>query len=264
MTVRGACKPKQCSNASTPPEKDGYGQHGINLESTARPVIDRVHVRDVLSDGISLEGTLDPKCCWSGPSTSDAVIRNSHIERAGRMLIGITNLDGGLIENNVIEDGPLVGIDIEVDVEGFKGRDVRIVGNTFDNIHASMISNGGLGAGSDVTGIVIESNTMTNRSTVCSGGIYLRAPGPNPKSYRRNFVIRGNVFKLIGWMVQAERIRNLRIEDNTVDYKPVGCGEKGAVELIDSHVVTVARNGLDEYATAVHQDAASTRVTTAP
>jgi hypothetical protein len=180
------------------------------------------------------------------------------------MLIGITNLDGGLIENNVIEDGPEVGIDIELDTEGFKGRRLRIVRNTFDNIHASMISNGGLGAGDDVTDITIESNVMASRSSACAGGIYLRAPGPNPKSYRSNYVIRDNRLKLIGPMVQAERVRDLRIEGNIVDHTSVGCGEKGAVELIDSHGVTVSRNRLFGYATTVHKDADSTRVITEP
>lgn len=264
MTVRGACKKNQCRNGTVPPEKDGYGQHGINLESTASPTLDRVHIRDVLSDGISAEGTLDPKCCWMGPATKDLVLRNSRIERVGRMVVGITNLDGGLIERNVLQNGPMAGIDIEVDTVKFMGRNIQIIANRFDNIHANIIANGGLGSDPEVSNITIERNVMISRSKACGGGIYLRAPGPNPKSYRSGYKIRDNTFKLIGWMVQAERIRDLEIEGNTTDHKPVGCGEKAAIELIDSHSVKIADNDLRRYPKAVHRDAASSGVSRRP
>ena len=264
MTIRGACKPKQCRNGSLPPPKDGYGQHGINLESTADPVIDRVHVRDALSDGISAEGTLNPRCCWRGPATSNLVLKNSHVERAGRMLIGITDLDGGLIEGNRIENNPMAGIDIEVDTPGFKGRRIRIVDNTFDNIHAQIIANGGLGSDPDVAEITIEGNSMVSRSKACAGGIFLRSPGPKPKSYRTGYVVRNNKLKLIGAMVQAERIKDLTIEGNTTDHKAVGCGEKGAVELLDSHGVDIKANDFSGYPKEVYADPAATGVSVAP
>jgi hypothetical protein len=264
MTVRGACRPRQCGNGSPPPARDGYGQHGINLESTAHPTVDHVHVVDVLSDGIEAEGTLDPACCWRGPATSDLVIRDSHVERAGRQLIGITDLDGGLIEGNRIEDGPEVGIDIEVDVPGFTARHLRIAGNTFDDVHSSIISNGGLGADPQVADVTIEGNTMARRSAACSGGIYLRAPGPNPQGYRTGFAIRENTFKLIGPMLQAQGIRDLTVAGNTTGYQEVGCGEKGAVELTDSHNVAIAGNDFRGYPRAVYADPASSAITSGP
>lgn len=260
MTVRGACKPRQCRNGTPPPSKDGYGQHGINLESTAHPIIDHVHVVDVLSDGIEVEGTLDPKCCWRGPATTDVVIRGSHIERAGRQLIGITDLDRGLIENNRIENGPEVGVDVEVDVPAFTARNLRIVGNTFDNVHSSIISNSGLGADPQVDNITIVGNAMASQSTACAGGIFLGAPGPNPKTYRSGFTVKDNRLKLIGPMLQAERIKNLKILKNSIDFKEVGCGEKGAVELIDSHRVTIAGNAVAGYAKFVYRDPVSSQI----
>lgn len=264
MTVRGACKPQQCGNGSVPPARDGYGQHGISLESTARPTVEHVHIMDVLSDGIEAEGTLNPKCCWSGRPTSDLVVRDSHIERAGRQLIGLTDVDRGLIEGNLIENGPEIGVDIEVDVPGFLGRDLRITNNRFDNIHANIISNGGLGGSPDVANISIERNTMTSRSKACAGGIYLRAPGPMPQSYRSGFTISGNAFKLIGPMVQAEAIRNLTIQSNTTDFREAGCGALGAVELRDSHAVVVAGNTFRGYARPVYADRASTQIISRP
>ena len=260
MTIRGACKPRQCGDGSPPPVKDGYGQHGVNLESTRRPTIDSVHVQDVLSDGIAAEGTLDPKCCWGGEPTSNMTIENSHIERVGRQGIGITDLRGGVIKGTRIENGPEVGIDVEVDVAGFVARDLRFVDNTFDKIHANVIANGGLGADPAVSNITIEGNTMVSRAGGCGGGIYLRAPGPNPKLYRSGFTIRNNRLKLIGPLLQAERIKNLVIEGNTVDYKEVGCGQKGAVELLDSHSVKLGANALGGYPRAVYRDPASTGI----
>lgn len=265
MTVRGACKPAQCSNANPPPEQDGYGQHGINLESTASPTIDRVNVHDVLSDGVSVQGTLDPACCWRGPPTTNLVLQNSQIERAGRMLISITGLDVGLIQNNVIQNGPETGVDIEVDVEGFVARDVAIVNNVFDDIHSNAISVGGLGSDPEVANIRIEGNTMRSQATGCAGGIYLRTPGPtNPSLFRSNVTIKGNHFKLIGPFVQAERIKNLAIEDNRIEYMQAGCGEKGAVELIESPDVKVISNDFTGYATPVHAASGSTFSTSAP
>ena len=180
------------------------------------------------------------------------------------MLIGITDLDGGLIEGNRIENNPMAGIDIEVDTPGFKGRRIRIVDNTFDNIHAQIIANGGLGSDPDVAEITIEGNSMVSRSKACAGGIFLRSPGPKPKSYRTGYVVRNNKLKLIGAMVQAERIKDLTIEGNTTDHKAVGCGEKGAVELLDSHDVDIRANDFRGYPKEVYADPATTRVSVAP
>jgi hypothetical protein len=188
------------------------------------------------------------------------VIRDSHVERAGRQLIGITDLDRGLIQGNRIENGPEVGVDIEVDVAGFSARHLRIVGNTFDHVHSSIISNGGLGGDPQVADITISANTMASPSTACAGGIYLRAPGPNPQSYRTGFVVSANTLKLIGPLLQAQGIRNLTVAGNTTGFREVGCGEKGAVEVSDSHGVVLARNNFGGYPRAVYADPASSAI----
>lgn len=252
MQVIGACAPDQCGNAFPPPELDGYGQHGFNLESTAGVTLDRVHVHGVLSDGVSVQGTLDPESGWSGEPVTDLTITNSRIERAGRMLIGITNLDGGLIADNHIADGPEVGIDVEVDHPGFMGRDLKVVRNTFENIHAQAFANGGIGSDPLVGNILIEGNVMAAPSDACAGSIWIRTPGPtDPPLYRSGYTIRGNRFDLIGWFVQAERVKDLTVEGNVVRFREVGCGQKAAVELIDSPPATVAGNDFSGYAATV-------------
>ena len=255
MEVVGACAPVQCGNANPPPELDGYGQHGFNLESTSGLTLDRVHVHGVLSDGVSVQGTLDPDVGWSGAPTSDLAIMNSRIERAGRMLIGITNLDRGLIADNYIADGPEVGIDVEVDHPGFMGRHIRILRNTFENIHAQAFANGGIGSDPLVGDIVIEDNVMAAPSGACAGSIWIRTPGPtDPPLYRSGYTIRGNRFDLIGWFVQAERVKDVTVEGNTVRFREVGCGQRAAVELIESPPARVSGNDFGDYATAVATD----------
>ena len=235
MEVVGACAPGQCGNAAPPPAHDGYGQHGFGLESTAGLTLDRVHVHDVLSDGVAVQGTLDPNVGWDGAPTANLTITMSRIERAGRMLIGITNLDGGLIADNHIADGPEVGIDVEVDHPGFMGRNITIVRNTFENINAQAFANGGIGSDPLVGNILIEDNVMAAPSDACAGSIYIRTPGPTePPLYRSGYTVRGNRFALIGWFVQAERVRELTVEHNTVTFREAGCGQKAAVELISS------------------------------
>ena len=252
MQVVGACAPDQCGNAFPPPELDGYGQHGFNLESTAGLTLDRVHVHGVLSDGVSVQGTLDPDSGWSGAPVTDLRITNSRIERAGRMLIGVTNLDGGLIADNHIADGPEVGIDVEVDHPGFMGRDLQIVRNTFENIHAQAFANGGIGSDPLVGNILIEGNVMAAPSDACAGSIWIRTPGPtDPPLFRSGYTIRGNRFDLIGWFVQAERVKDLTVEGNVVRFREVGCGQKAAVELIESPPATVAGNDFSGYAATV-------------
>lgn len=252
MEVVGACAPGQCQNGTPPPELDGYGQHGFNLESTAGPTIERVHIHDVLSDGVEAQGTLDPNVGWDGAPTTNLTIRNSRIERAGRMLIGITNLDGGLIADNYIGNGPEVGIDVEVDHPGFMGRNIRILRNTFENIHVQAFANGGIGSDPLVGNILIEGNVMDAPSKACAGSLWIRSPGPtDPPLYRSGYTIRNNRFKLIGWFLQAERVKDLRVEGNVVAYTPVGCGEKAAVELISSPPATVTDNDFARYPAVV-------------
>ncbi len=255
MEVVGACTPGQCGNAAPPPELDGYGQHGFNLESTAGLTLDRVHVHDVLSDGVEAQGTLDPDVGWDGAPVTDLTITNSRIERAGRMLIGVTNLDGALIADNHIADGPEVGIDVEVDHPGFMGRDIRILRNTFENIHAQAFANGGIGSDPLVGNIVIEGNVMAAPSGACAGSIWIRTPGPtDPPLYRTGYTVRNNRFDLIGWFVQAERVKDLTVEGNVVRFREVGCGQTAAVELIDSPPATVAGNDFGDYAASVSID----------
>lgn len=255
MEVVGACAPGQCGNAAPPPELDGYGQHGFTLESTDRLTLDRVHIHDVLSDGVEAQGTLDPNVGWDGAPVTDLTITNSRIERAGRMLIGITNLDGAVIADNHIADGPEVGIDVEVDHPGFMGRDIRILRNTFENIHAQAFANGGIGSDPLVGNIVIEGNVMAAPSDACAGSIWIRTPGPtDPPLYRSGYTVRNNRFSLIGWFVQAERVKDLTVEGNVVSFREVGCGQKAAVELLDSPPATVAGNQFLGYAAAVAID----------
>jgi hypothetical protein len=243
MEVVGACAPDQCRNGTPPPPLDGYGQHGFNLESTAGATLERVHVHDVLSDGVEAQGTLDPDTGWAGAPTTDLTIRNSRIERAGRMLIGITNLDGGVIADNYIGNGPMVGIDVELDHPGFVGRNIQILRNTFENIHAQAFANGGIGSDPLVGNIVIEGNVMDAPSEACAGSIWIRTPGPtDPPLFRTRYIVRNNRFNLIGWFLQAEGVKDLVVEGNVVNLDEVGCGQAAAVEVIRSSAPTFYEN----------------------
>jgi hypothetical protein len=255
MEVVGACAPNQCRNGTPPPELDGYGQHGFNLESTADLTLERVHVHDVLSDGVEAQGTLDPDVGWDGAPTTNLTIRNSRIERVGRMLIGITNLDGGKIVENYIGNGPMVGIDVEVDHPGFMGRDIQILRNTFENIHAQAFANGGIGSDPLVGDILIEDNIMDTPSQACAGSLWIRSPGPtDPPLYRSGYTVRNNRFSLVGWFLQAERVKDLTVEGNVVALNEIGCGQKAAVELISSPPATLTANDFAGYSTIVSQD----------
>lgn len=257
MEVVGACTPGQCRNGTPPPELDGYGQHGFNLESTAGLTLERVHIHDVLSDGVEAQGTLDPNVGWDGAPNTDLIIRHSRVERAGRMLIGITNVDGAVIADNHIGDGPMVGIDVEVDHPGFMGRNIQILRNTFENINAQAFANGGIGSDPLVGNILIEGNVMDAQSGACAGSLYIRTPGPtDPPLYRSGYTIRGNRFNLIGWFLQAERVKDLKVEDNVVTFKESGCAQKAAVEVISSPAPALAGNDFGGYGTSLSVEGA--------
>lgn len=247
-TIVGACQqPSQCNRHVPIHAADGYGQHGLNVESVAGVAIDDVHFRDTLSDNLELQAMLDPTTVgWHGEPTTDVVVTNSTFERQGRMLIGITAADRVRIQHNTFRDSPYVAVDIEPDVPGFVARNIEILDNTFTDIKAHDLSVGGINSWPDVGNIRFEGNHHTNRSADCAEGtVFLN--GPDEGRFRRNIRIARNRARVIGYYVKALRVQDLTVADNVTEFADVGCGQKGGVELYDSDGVTISGNDLGRY-----------------
>ena len=233
-------------------------QHGFSIEGTQGATLDNVKAFDVYGDFVTVHH--DERY---NPYTTDPArqitVRNAHFERSGRQGVSPTNVEGFLLERSYLGAVNMNAVDVELDFNEARGKDIRIIGNTFGSIRFSVLANVGAGVDPNVGPITLDGNTMVGPLVSCRPPVHAETYGG---LYRSGYVITNNRFMALGNAFDFIGAKAVTVTGNTVTFIDGGCGTRAAVGLVDSHGVSVTGNTFTGALQAVKPDARSTGVTT--
>jgi hypothetical protein len=261
MTIRGANPNAGVHGTHMYNGVDYEWQHGVSFDGVQGGTLDHVEIYNVYGD--SVEAAYDTrdrvKGYLSGPSRGIAV-RHSRLDGAGRHGVGLTDVDGFVLEDSWVGNVGEWAIDLELNAAPQYGRNVTIQRNTFGPLYFSVLSNWGPGSDPNVGSVTIADNTMTSRPATCWPAIFVSAPA---HEYRSSWTVTGHRFLSQGEGMHFARARKVRIAGNSLIISGHACADYG-VSLVDSHDVVIENNtftGLGPRGTAIKQDPSSTGVT---
>jgi hypothetical protein len=233
-------------------------QHGFRFAGTNGGTLENVRVFDVYGDFVEAMWDWRASDVYSAPMARNIVVRDSYFARAGRMGIGLTGVDGFLLENSYVGDVNMAAVDLELDVATHLGRNISIVGNTFGPHRFALFANGGMGGAPNVGNVLISGNRMTGPLVSCESPVYVSSPGGTVRS---GWVIRDNKFRTLSETVSATRVTNMVVANNTVQYEPWGgCSRYSGVGLSDAHSVNVTSNAFSGADRVLLTDSLSTNI----
>ena len=235
-------------------------QHGYSIEGTQGAALENVKAYDVYGDFVAVhhDERFNP---YTTDPARNITIRNAHFARSGRQGVSPTNVEGLLLESSYLGDVNMNAVDVELDFDEAKGRDIRIVGNTFGPVRFSVLANVGAGVDPNVGPISLDGNTMVGPLVSCRPPVH--AETATAGRYRSGYVIRNNRFMTLGNAFDFIRAKSVEVSGNTVSFVFGGCGTSSGVGLVDSHGVSVSGNSFVGAERAVTQDSLSSGVTTA-
>jgi hypothetical protein len=152
-------------------------------------------------------------------ASSGFVLRNTRIHRNAKMgFLGAS--PGMLLTGNAFEANNTSGSNynhaIYIGSMGMNATDMRVVGNTFiDNSVVNGVCTGGnLTAHGQITGLVIEGNTI--RVPAATGACYgiSLVPGYATAEWFRRTVVRGNTIERVGIPIAAAAAPGILVENN--------------------------------------------------
>jgi hypothetical protein len=152
ITIRGANPHAGATPAAYDPKLEA--QHGFNLGSVRRVLLDNVQVYDVYGDFVYVASSSKNR---NQPSDHVAVVR-SHFARSGRQGISVVNGMNVTVAADAISDVARSMFDLEPNVAGNTVRAVRIEQNTTGPAVNFWIA--AKGAGNQVGDVVVRSNIM--------------------------------------------------------------------------------------------------------
>lgn len=253
MIVRGSSTCAGISDCAWPAKPNNLEwQHAFSFEGTVNSTLDNVQAYDVWGDFVEVqhdERIPADAPNWATPARNISVL-NSHFDRNGRMGVGLTNVDGFLLQDSYLGEVNMAAIDLELDFDGETGRNIRIVGNTFGRMRFALFANHGSGS-SSISNIVIDHNTMVGDLVTCRPPVDEMAP---TGLYRSGFTITNNTLKAYGDAFDLQGVRNATVSGNVVSHNPAGgCGTLAGVAVVDSQVVSVTDNRFVSASVAVKQ-----------
>jgi hypothetical protein len=233
-------------------------QHGFRFAGTNGGTLENVRVFDVYGDFVEAMWDWRAPDVYTAPMARNIVVRNSSFARAGRMGIGLTGVDGFLLQDSFIGDVNMAAVDLELDVDTHLGRNISIVNNVFGPHRFALFANGGVGSAPNVGNVLISGNRMTGPLVSCESPVYV---GPPDGAYRSGWVIENNQFRTLSDAVSATRVQDMVVEGNKVEYEPWGgCSRYSGVGLRDAHAVDVMNNAFSGADRVLQVDAVSTDV----
>lgn len=265
----GAC-PAQCPCPQPNQHSNDYEwQHGINFAGVANALVDQVNISSVYGDFIDAQFNGTPKPDGKGgltgmTPTRNLIVQGSHFDGSGRQGFGLLDVDGFTLKNSYVGNVAQAGIDLELYSYGSVGRNILIDGNTFGPVWFSVFSNRGAGYPGDVGNITISHNVQVAPLKVgeesCQPPVYVLSP---PGVYRSGYVITENKFRVMGGVVVLTRAKNVKIAGNTLLEYGNACSGSGdtAVNLTDSHVVSVTNNNFAGEPRLITKDSLTTGLT---
>ena len=233
-------------------------QHGFRFAGTNGGTLENVRAFDVYGDFVEAMWDWRAPDVYTAPMARNIVVRNSSFSRAGRMGIGLTGVDGFVLQDSYIGDVNMAAVDLELDVSTHLGRNISIVNNVFGPHRFALFANGGAGSAPNVGNVVISGNRMTGPLISCESPVYV---GPPEGSYRSGWVIEGNQFRTLSEAVTATRVQDMVVAGNKVKYEPWGgCSRYSGVGLKDAHEIDVVNNVFSGASRVLQVDAVSTDV----
>jgi hypothetical protein len=256
MTIYG-------SNPTPAPEAGCYDaslewQYGIDYQATQGGTVNNVSINDVYGDFIEAEYDHRVGAVASAP-TRNILVKNSTFNGNGRMGVGLTDVDGFILQNTTMTGVCWDAVDVETDVNQEYGRNIQILNNTFTSLNLAVLSNYGMGYDPNVDNITLSGNTETNGPSTCESAV---AIGQYPGEYRSNYTIANNHFYDGGYGMDIGGVDNLTINGNLFTFYNLGCNPGTGVNLSDSHTVLIENNTFSGGYTGVDTvDGLSTGVT---
>ncbi|MGY1716254.1 hypothetical protein ACI78R_17450 [Geodermatophilus sp. SYSU D01106] len=132
--------------------------HNLFIRGTDGVTVEHVHGRGAHGDFIAVAQGPDDTSI-----PSDIVIRHVSADTVGRMGISCVACDGMSVEDSVFNNIAYHALDLEIQGDGWPGRDVRYTGNTVGSHGWAFFSVGTpyTTRDNDVSGLVIADNTVT-------------------------------------------------------------------------------------------------------
>jgi hypothetical protein len=232
MTINGS-DPTCAYNASY------EWQYGIDYQATQGGTVNNVTINDVGGDFVEAEYDQNLSVYTSSP-TENILVENSDFSCAGRMGVGLTDVNGFTMENTTISNVAWDAVDVEPDSPVEFGSNINITGDTFTNINFGLLSNGGQGWQPNIGNITFSGNTETNEAVACVTPISV---GQDGATYRSTYTFTNNQFYAPGDGIDLAGADNVTISGNTIIFNSLGCGGTAyGVRMSDSHGVAITNN----------------------
>lgn len=255
MTVRGANPRAGITEGAYDPARE-Y-QHGYSVEGTQGATLDNVKAFDVYGDFVAVHHDERYNPYITAPARN-ITVRNAHFERNGRQGVSPTNVEGFVLESSYLGAVNMNAVDVELDFNEARGRDIRISGNTFGAVRFSVLANVGAGLESNVGPMTLDGNTMVGPFVSCRPPVHAEA---SAGQYRSGYRITNNTFMTLGDAFDFIGAKDVTVTGNTVTFTFAGCGTAAGVGLVNSHGVSVTANAFRGAAQPVKQDSLSTGIT---
>jgi hypothetical protein len=215
-------------------------QHAYRFQGTQIGTLDNVQAYDVYGDFVEAE-TDWMRVAFPGPPARDITVRNSHFERSGRQGIGLTHVDGFVLEDSYLGEINMTGVDVEPGAAGAIAKNIRVERNTFGRVRHAVLSAFGANAGN----ITFSRNVMAEISVTCMPPVYV---GAYAGIFWSGFTFEGNSLKTLGNAFDLTRVKNVTIRGNTIQASFGGCGRASAVLVADTHDGQVSQNTVSKAA----------------
>jgi hypothetical protein len=158
----------------------------------------------------------------------DILVRSSTVKVIGRHGITCIGCERLTVDRNTFQGIGYQVMDIEVEATTWHARDITFSNNSIGGHIALSVLASGDTIGHDVTGVVVEGNTMLTGSPTCAPPIDVRATS----TIRSDFVIAGNSFQTLGNAIRIGGVTGAVVRDNHVQVSDAGCS--------NPHVAVVA------------------------
>lgn len=234
MTARGA-NPQA---GITPTAYDGTveWQHAYRFEGTQTGTLDNVQGYDVYGDFVEVQPDWT-RVAFPGPPARNITVRNSHFERNGRQGVGLTHVDGFVLQDSYFGDINMTGIDIEPGDPRAMAKNIRLEHNTFGRVRHAILA----AYGADAGNVSFLRNVMADRAVTCVPAVYIGAPAG---AFWSGFTFEDNTLSTVGAALDLTRLKGVTIRNNTISAASA-CGNRFAAILVtDSHGGQVSDNAV--------------------
>lgn len=255
----------------------GQCEHGFTFASAQGGALLDSKAIDVYGDPVSFEPDVRKQDYCAVPPNRDIVVDRFEGINAGRT-VAVTHGERITIRNSRFVDMYDAAVDIEPDLACESVKGIRIINNRFGRYRFALLNVYSAAVPSERSGDLEFSDNVTEEDPTTCYPAVLFTPGESsaPGDFFAGVTIARNKLRTLGQGVMLDRVRNARVEDNTIskDYG-TGCANPSVgdrsfgvflrdardVNVFGNTLVNGRRGGLDG---DVSGDALSTGITRNP